>query len=364
MPMAMNTLDIFNTYYLAGLVSTIEPEQMFFRDRYFPTGEDDIFKADKVLVEYEEKGRRMAPFVVRRKGDIPVAREGYEVHELEPPYVAPSRLLTLDDLDRRGFGEALLSGRTPGQRAVAMQVADMRDLDARITRREEWMAAQTMVHNGFTAVSYIDGKAEGVEYHAYYYDRAGGDNPALYTVGGHWDADAGGAAFWADVQAMCELLADRGLPATDLVVGTATGAYIQHNEIVKEWLDNRRFEYGQMAPSVRYPGVAWLGHLNFGGFDLDIFVVRETYVGDDGVARRQFPEDAAMAAAPGCGHFMYGQVSQLEPDEQFHTFAARRVPKFTADREGDTRKLRLACRPLAAPKYKAPWIFAPHVVKA
>ncbi len=353
-------IDFFDTYYLAGMVQEIVPPTTFFRDRYFPTTEADIFAADKVLVEYRDGDRRLAPFVVPRKGDIPVARKGYEVHEIEAPNIAPSRFLTLDDLAKRGFGEALFSGSTPAQRAATLQLRDLTDLDLRITRREEWLAAQTMINNGFTAVAYIDNAVDGEAFDIYFYDR-NGNNPALYTVGNAWD-DAGGD-FWADVEAMCDDLSQRGLPATDLVVGSAVGQFIQADETAMKRLDNRRMEYGQIAPRNLSPGVSWLGRLNFSGFDLDIFVVRETYEADNGTIQRFFPTKSAMVASPGCGHMMYAQVSQIEPDDQFHTFALRRVPKFVVDRDKDTRKLRLASRPLPAPVAKAPWMYAPNVLK-
>lgn len=355
-----NNIDIFDTYYMAGVVQEIVPPATFFRDRYFPTDAADIFAADKVLVEYMEGDRRLAPFVVQRAGDIPVGRKGYEVHEFEPPFIAPSRLLTLDDLRKRGFGEALFAGSTPAQRAAALQLRDLTDLDLRITRREEWMAAQTMINNGCSAVAYIDNATAGVPFDIYYYD-TGGSNPAVYTVAEEWD-DTGGD-FFSDVEAMCADLAERGLPVTDLVVGTAVGQFIMSNEKVAKILDNRRMEFGRLAPEVRVPGVSWLGRLNFGGFDLDIFVVRETYVDDNGTTQYYFPTKSAMVTAPNCGHMMYAQVTQIEPDDQYHSFAMKRVPKFVVDRAKDTRKLRLASRPLAAPKQKAPWMYAANVVK-
>ena len=54
--------DIFDTYYMAGMVQEIVPVQSFFRDRYFPTNAaTDIFNANKVLVEYRDRDRAMAP---------------------------------------------------------------------------------------------------------------------------------------------------------------------------------------------------------------------------------------------------------------------------------------------------------------
>ena len=126
-------------------------------------------------------------------------------------------------------------------------------------------------------------------------------------------------------------------------------------------LDNRRAEYGRLAPQVRYPGVVWIGNLNFDGTDLDIFSVRETVLDKDGTIRL-FPATSAMVTAPDCGHMMYGRVDQIEDDNEYHSFAMQRVPKFVVDKDKDTRKLRLASRPLAAPRSKAPWMYAANVV--
>lgn len=356
-----NNIDFFDTYYMAGMVQEIVPTMTFFRDRYFPTDAGtDIFAADKVLVEYRDGDRRLAPFVVPRAGDIPIGRKGYEIKEFQPPHILPSRLLSIDDLRQRGFGEALYAQSTQAERARALQMQDLSDLDRRITRREEWMAAQTMINNGCTMTAYIDNSTVGEVNDVFFYDVTG-SNPALYTVDDEWDDTTGD--FWGDVEAMCGLLADRGLPVTDLVVGSTVGQYILSNEIAAKRLDNRKMEFGNFAPKILAPGVTWLGRLNFGGFELDIFSVRETYVDDAGVTQRLFPEKSAMVTAPGCGHMMYGQITQIEPDDQFHTFALKRVPKLVVDREKDTRKLRLGARPLAAPKMKTPWIYAADVVK-
>lgn len=351
--------DIFDSYYMAGMVQEIVPVQSFFLDRYFRTNAaTDIFDANKVLVEYRDRDRAMAPFVVRRAGDIPVARGGYEIHEIEPPYIAPSRLLTLDDLQKRGYGEALYAGSTPAERARALQMQDLTDLDRRILRREEWMAVQTMINNGCTIVAYIDNDTVGETYDIFFYDTSG-SNPAKYTVATKWDTTGGD---WrGDISAMVNDLLDRGLPAIDLIVGTDVAAFIQSDEATLKLLDNRRAEYGRLAPQVRYPGVVWIGNLNFDGTDLDIFSVRETVVDKTGTVRL-FPATSAMVTAPDCGHKMYGRIDQIEPDKQYHSFAMARVPKFIVDEDKDTRKLRLAGRPVTVPRNKAPWMYAANVV--
>lgn len=106
-------LNFFDTYTLMAVQKRIVPKQTFFRDRYFPTEEGDIFSSNKVLTEYMDGDRKMAAFVSPRVGAIPMERMGYEIHEFEPASIGVSRPLTSDDLTKRGFGEAIYANSTP-----------------------------------------------------------------------------------------------------------------------------------------------------------------------------------------------------------------------------------------------------------
>ena len=154
-------LNFFDTYTLMAVQKRIVPKQTFFRDRYFPTEEGDIFSSNKVLTEYMDGDRKMAAFVSPRVGAIPMERTGYEVHELEPASIGVSRPLTSDDLTKRGFGEAIYANSTPAQRAAKLVQNDLADMDGRITRTEEWMCAQTMLDNGCVMQEMIDNVTKG-----------------------------------------------------------------------------------------------------------------------------------------------------------------------------------------------------------
>lgn len=354
--MAQN-IDFFDTYYLAGMAEEIVPETTFFRDRYF--GETDEFATDKILVEFMDGDRKIAPFVDPRAGDIPVDRDGYELHEFEPPMIAPSRLLTMDDLRKRGFGEALYANSTPADRARALQIRDMNELTRRIVRREEWMAAQTMINNGITVQEYIDADTTGRSLPIYYYDHTG-SNPGIYTVSPVWTTFA---LMQADVIAMCDSLAESGLPATDLVLGSTAWATIKQFTDLQALLDKRHEFIGDLEARIAYPGVSHVGQLDFDGYMLNIFVARERYVADNGAATSFFPAKSAMVTAPGCGKRYYGAVTQIPyGSDEPETFTGQRIPKLVVDQDKDIRKLRLASRPLTAPKNKAPWRYAANVV--
>lgn len=357
----MAELNFFDTYTLMSITEEIVPQASFFRDRYFPTGAGDIFAADKVLTEYQKGDRKMACFVAPRIGDIPLERRGYEIHEYQPAYVALSRLLTIDDLSKRGFGEALYPGSTPAERAAKLQLKDLSELDKRIVRREEWMAVQTMITNGCEMQEYVDAKTAGDTKIVMFYE---GTSDHTYTVAHKWNAAEGD--FFGDVVAMCRMLSKRGLKAADLVLGTDVASAVLDMEKVQRLLDrNSGIIIGHIDQELsKYDGVVYMGTLNFGGFKLNLISVDETYEDENGSEQKYFPADSAMVTAPGCGHMMYGQITQIDYGTIVHkTYAAKRVPKFVLDQDRDTRKLRLASRPLAAPKNYCPYIYAAKVVE-
>lgn len=356
----MPELNFFDNYVMMAITEEIVPKVSFFRDRYFPTGANDIFNADKVLTEYRKGDRKMACFVAPRSGDIPVDRRGYEIHEYQPAYIAPSRLLTLDELNKRGFGEAFYPGSTKAQRAARLQLDDLTDLDRRILRREEWMCVQTMLNNACTMREYIDANTAGEVNSVYFYDST---SDHTYTVSSKWDA--AGGDFFGDVETMCDQLAERGLPAEDLIIGTGVSKAIKKLPEVRELLkkDSGIITGEINAKLTKYPGVTFLGTLNFNGYELNIFCVKETYVDDNNITQRYFPAKGAIVTAPECGHLMYGNITQINHGStEYETYAAKRVPKLVIDQDKDTRKIRLGARPLAAPKDYCPYIYAENAV--
>lgn len=353
----MPNINFFDTYYMAGMVEEIVPQQTFFRDRYFPASH--VFDTDKVLVEYMDGDRKMAPFIDPRAGDIPVDRNGYELWEFTPPMVAPSRVLTIDELRKRGFGEALTANSTPADRARAIQLRDLTTLTNRIIRREEWMAAQTMINNGVDVQEYIDANTTGRSIPIRYYDTTG-SNPALYTISNVWTTYA---LMQADVEAMCDKLAERGLPVEDLVLGPTAWATIKQFTDIQNLLDKRHEYIGELSSRIIAPGVTHVGTLDFNGYMLNVLVVKEQYTDESGTSQKFFPAKSAMVTAPACGSRYYGAITQIPyGSSDFDTFAMERVPKLVVDQEHDIRKLRVASRPLTAPNNKAPWIYAANAV--
>ena len=359
-------IDILNTYYLLGLWRGLSPVPSFFKDRYFPTAPTDIFDADKVLVEYQDGDNQMAPFLVERAEPIAVARQGYEIHEYSPTMIGNKRDLTLDDLKKRGFGEAILPNSTEAQRATRYAMEDMDVLTRRLNRTEEWLCAQTILNNGFTVNEMVTKDLVGNVATVQFYDPTKG-NDGIYTIGQGYKWDDNGitwAKVVATVRAMCRGLSQRGLAHTDLLCGIdAIDALLALDEF-KALVDKNSgiaISSGIEAQLSDYDGVTFYGQINFGGYKLNVISVDEQYVDANGQTQNHFPKNSICVTAPGAGHLMYAKITQIV-DKQFQTIADKRVPRLFIDERHDTREIWLRARPFAAPKNYSPWVVANNIV--
>lgn len=350
-------LDIYSTHYLLAAFKGLTPATTFLRDRYFPTNEaTDIFTTEDVLIEYKDGNKKVAPFVSPRKGGITIHRDGSYMVRYTPPFIAPRRTLTIDELKVRGFGEALMSKLTPQQRESVTMLRDLEELSEMITRREEVMAAEILTTNKCIMKHYADDLKTVVdERELKFYDES--SNPASYTPTTKWGQT--GAKIIDDIHAMVKMLTAKGLPASELLVSSDVAGIIMNDEKVQKLLDIRNYSVGSFAPMQLPDGATRLCVLNVYGRDITILVYDETYENENGVDTAYIPAGTAILTAPAVGRTMYGAITQLEQfDGAFHTYAANRVPKYLSDAVGNTRSLTLSSAPLLIPNRRNSWITA------
>lgn len=360
-------MNIYSTYYMLAAVRELAPEHTFFKNRYFPTNAAmDVFGSAKVLVDYKEGSQKRAPFVLPRIGSVSVGREGFSTYELEPANISLSMPLTLDHLNNRGFGESLMSGYTPEQRAKLFLMNDLSDLSARIARTEEWLAIQTMLDNGCTMKHQTETEGVYEDVPVKFYD--GENNDALYTPDAKWEhsvVDANGNVvpgnWYKDICQMVKMLTSRGLPVRDLLCSTDVGEFLMEDAWIQKMLDNRRVEMGRIAPEALTDYVTEIGTFNFNGRNLTLIVCDGTF-DENGTDVPYMPAGSVIVTAPDCGKGLYGAVTQLENDGNFHTYAGTRVPQHIFTIKPPTKETQLTARPLFAPKRKSPWTVAKNVL--
>lgn len=349
-------MDFSNTLTLLAAVNQLTPATSFLRDRYFPTNDvTDIFSTTEVLVEYKEGNKKLAPFVSPRKNGIAMLRNGYETRSYAPANIAPKRPVTIDDLVKKGFGEALFSNLSPEQRQMALILVDIDDMGAMITRREELMSAETMINNGCVMKHYADKGDEYEEKEIRFYHED--NNPAVYTPSADWNLST--ADITGDLHQMIRFLVMNGNAATDVILGAKAAEAFMNNDGIQKLLDLKNYNIGFIEPVELPVGAARLAQINIMGHKVDIFTYAQTYEGDDGIDVPYIPEKKVIVSAPGAGRTAYGLVSQVEQkDGLMHSYVGRRVPHYVADANNNTRSITLTSCPLMMPNKKNPWISA------
>lgn len=350
-------MGLYDTTVMLQTVKKIYPVALFFKNRYFPTSAGDIFPTNEVLIEYKEGNKKMAPFVIPRKGGIIVEREGYTAERYAPPLIAPERPLTIDDLNKKGFGENIYSSKTPQQRQAEILGNDLAELGELIDRREEWMCREVLTTGEVTMLHYAEKYGVGEpEEKVLRFFRDDFDNEYIPEV--DWDSATDTPTPYQDMCAMVGMLTKAGCKAADAVFSADAWEYFIQDSEVKEVLNNRRIEMGMINPVETPDGVAHMGQIIFRGKKIDIFVYDEEFENDNGEMEAFLPSGTVIVTAPGMGRTLYGAITQLEKDEVFHTYEAAKVPLHIADQKSGVRSVRLSSAPVTIPNDRRAWVVA------
>lgn len=353
-------IDINNTATLIASIRQTHPVTTFLQDRYFPTDlARDVFATDSVVVEYEEDGQKVAPFVTPRASGIVVNRNGYQMREFRPGRLALRRSLTIDDLSKRNFGEALYSELTPDQRELAVTTQDMIDLQNMLQRTKELMARDVILNNGLTMKEYNDDMELVREVEVAY----GDDKNYIYTPSAKWTyTEDSGKQIYEDMHAMIKKLTSRGLPATDMVVSEDVAEVLVHNDYFLKLLDNRRAVIVNQNMTENPDGTNPIMIVNVYGHNLNVFMYDQQYTSYDGKTTENYiPKGTCFIGAPAAGHTVYGAVTQME-NGKFVTIKNINVPKMIIDEANDARDIRIASRPLQIPFRKEPFVVAQKLI--
>ncbi|RDY28650.1 major capsid protein [Lachnotalea glycerini] len=354
-------MDFTKTLTLLAAVEQMPPITTFLKDRYFPTNDvTDIFTTEEVLVEYKDGNKKLAPFVSPRKNGVTMLRDGYNIKSYAPANIAPKRPLYVDDLKKKGFGEALFSKLTPEQRQMALILKDTSEMDEMITRREESMAAETMLTNGCVMHHYADKGDEYEEKEIRFYDDT--SNPAVYTPSLDWDSDT--ADLIEDIYQMILMLIQKGNAATEVILGTAVVNPFINNEKIQKLLDIRNYNIGSVEPMELPTGASRIAQIVVKGHKVDILSYAATYENKSGEDTLYIPSNKVIVTAPAAGRTAYGAVTQVEQsDGEMHTYTGKRIPHYVASAENNSRSITLTSCPLLMPNRKNPWIVADVLTK-
>ena len=267
----------------------------------------------------------------------------------EPAMIQPKRALSIDDLKKKGFGEAYYNQLKPHEREVAITIDDLKEMRTMIDLRKEEMASQVLHTNALTMKYYTDNnqltETKNIDY---YID----NNTALYTPTYKWNET--GADILGDLAAMAEDLRINGLPATEVLVGRNVARSFLKNKEILDLLNNRRVEIGKWEPHFIYPEATLLTSLNCYGNDLDIISYLGSYENEAGINVDYIDPDTIIVIAPGCGVTNYGMITQIDYGQStFTDYVEKEVPLYEV--KDQTRSVILKTAPLLQPKNLSPF---------
>lgn len=338
----MNPFLITETFDLLPVIERVEAPANFLHNIFFP--QNEVTMSDILALEYRRENRHLAPFVSKRSRANNVAREGSKVNFYKPLIIGAKRVIGMDDISRRIFGETpVYSGMTPDERAAQIQTDDLRDLKNRLQNRREWLVAQLMQTNKIVMNAFAeDGRV--VETEEISFDGYGVINPTTA-----WSQES--ATILDDLKAVCDRIAqDSNLLPTVMIVGSNVENYLLGNDQFKEYFSytNRdnitalTFKPHYISPSARY-----IGYLNTLG--IEIYSYNATYVDESGQIKPFVEPNNALIGVAGRGKFLYGRVDYLDMSGSWQSVAAQDVPVYGYSADAQTTSLTIMSRCLPVP---------------
>lgn len=363
----MPGIALYETRTLLEAIRRMMPVRTFLRDTLFP--EIKTFATENVDVDFQKERRRVAPFVAKGAGGFNMDRQGFQTRNYVPPFVTPQRKLTAEDISNRSMGENIYSQRTPEDRQKERIADDLVFLSKAIARREEIMCRDIVLTGAVVMKGYVDNAQQD-----YIEETIDYGFSQIVTLSGTdlWSNSATSHPL-DDLKAWRAQVfkASGTVPRICLMSSDVVDPFVTHPEIAG--ILNRNVMLGLLSPvtdgmqqySLSKPSInlaAYEGALTFvgtlPGLGLEIYQYEEWYDDESGIIQPMIPDSTVILCKPAMGKRLYGCVTQMEMDGNFHSYESDRVPRVWDNINADARMIRITARPLPAPDVIEDWLVA------
>ncbi len=347
---------VTDTYKLINAVKKMYPVVQFFKNRYFPDGK--VYYSEKALVETKKKGRAVAPFVIPVVGGIAVESEGYRAMEIEAPYIAPKKVITAAQLEKKAFGESPESGRTPAQRENELEAEYMDDLRKSVLRRHELMCTDLLLTGKVLMKHYANGDdaAKGINYDLKYLQFYDKEFKNRYTFSSSFK-DMSASLKIQEFYKMASELRKRGIRATDIVMASDVSMELMSKDDFLKFYDIAKVDFGDIKQTELPEGVVCNGRININGVVMTMFTYDEAYEDLDGEEKAFIPAGTILFLQPGMGETVYAQVTFFSGGS-FKSYAEKIVPRFVGSEKENTAEVQVFSRPVPYPYDWEGWLVA------
>ena len=346
-----NTVSIYEPRTMMGVIRKLPPVHTFFRSTFF--SHEKTFVTKSVDMDYKKGARKLAPFVSREIGGKVVPNTGYTTETYTPPFIAPDKVTTIDDILDRQPGESLYSGRTPAQRAVIQMSEDFTDLREMILRREEWMCAQAMLTGKIVVLG--EGVKDTIDFRFTNLLDISKDAKRKWKGGTAQNK-------YADLKAWHEKVQKEGFTNCNVcIMASDVATEFLMDETIQKLLDVKNYALAVIKPTQKENNVTYIGTIHELG--LDLYQYNEWYVDDwtdpaNPVELPMVPAGTLMMASTHAKYSMYyGAISVLnQRTEKWETVAGKYVPDTFIKKRPDRRFLSLQSAPVPVPHEVDSWI--------
>lgn len=336
-------ISLFEPRTLVKVVERMPKTTTFLRDKFF-TGRD-FSETNKIDIDIKKGGLKVAPFVSEKIGGKVVENSGYETRTFSPPLVAPNKITTAGDIQKRSMGENIYSKDTPDKRAAKKLADDLRDLEAMITRREELMAAQA-IFNGE-----IEVKGDGVNYVIDF----GFENKEALSGDALWSKST--STKYDDLKRWRREVQKTGFVNTDAVVMAEDVAdtLLKDEEILK-LLNIRHANVGQIDVKELPDGATYLGYLAEVGH---LYSYNAYYYDEEEKEVKPMVPAGHLALLPTQNENLmaYAAITLIK-DNEWTTYVSDRVPDSYTKKNPDRQIVQLSSKPLPIPVEINGWFVA------
>jgi len=332
--------------------------KMGFLTSFFITGPEDITSADFVSIDIERSDEDIAP-VLRdvKTGAIVVAEDIYTNKTIKPPAYALEMPLNVYDLMKRQPGDTEYeeSENWLGQMAQRVQKS-WRKMMQMLKYSIELQASQ-ILQTGTLTLNDEDGNAV---YTLDYKPKVS----HFPTVSTSWSTTASATPL-DDITDLADVIRDDGLcDIQDLIFGSTAWKNFIKNDDVRELLDNRRINIGEIAPQMRNLGAKFQGMISYGAYEYRMWTYNARYKATFGATSKSLYVAAdKVVFLPAAEELdfrkVYGGVPMLiNSVPPFDQFLPGRVPvpgavdfkpRVYADERAETIISEIKSRPLLIP---------------
>lgn len=330
----MSKLNIYVPEMLIAALEQSYAPKRFLLNTFFSRVK--TFNTKRVLIDIKQGDRDIPAYVhPLEKGHL-VENAGYETKYVDPCYTKEFKAITADDTVTRLFGEDFLTPLTPLEREQRLLGQGLNDLDTRVCRLEEVMAAQALVNGSI----YVKGEKQSFKLDLGY---TAGRQKLVLSGDSCWDKNGDPML---DLDRWSGTIAERcGIAPTIIIVGQRVLYSILDNEKVAKRLDNRNFHLGEIRTGQEQlladQGVIYHGSL--APSNIPIYTYNEKYRNPvTGNVEPLIPDDCVLIGCKSAGcQMLYGMIQNI-----YSLQSLPRFPHSWTEQDGSARYIQLESAPL------------------